>query len=287
MSSAPEPETLGYYDGGISSNLFLNTLVAGAILVGFSVNKKISKNKQVYEPRVEDVAVVNRATPSLHLASFVRDSNSNRNSTGGKAWLQLFDWLPASLAVKDGDLLISSGLSSFLYLSFLKRLIFAFGICSLLSLLVLVPLNSSGGALKQRHLKTNNDGKEYYDFYSGFSEWTINNLADDDNKLWGHACVLLIASCVFYYIIASLAADLYFARKIIRKLTLKTRRQLQPQHSPCRELEALESEKRGEEREGEVSFVNVPECSVLISNLPRGLKNEGVRTDLYMCLSLV
>jgi hypothetical protein len=50
-------------------------------------------------------------------------------------------------------------------------------------------------------------------FFSGFSQWTINNLGRGTDKLWAHLFVFVSVSLAVYWLIHKLARDFYRMRK--------------------------------------------------------------------------
>ena len=95
----------------------------------------------------------------------------------------LFSWVTPSFRITDEDLFDFAGFDIFVYLRFVRLCIKVFALSLPYGLLVLIPLNRSGGANLQ-----------------GMGTLTLGNVEEESDKLWAHLVGVWLYS-IFIYIL--------------------------------------------------------------------------------------
>lgn len=186
---------LNYSDGGILSALTVNVVVAIFLLLLFSLLQTLKSFKPVFSPR----AIPGNFATNMALPETKTLPNPPSKCCG---------WFLAAYKVTDDEILARSGIRSLLFLRFQQTAIKLLAVVTVLSLIVLLPINLSGE--HNRNLAM----QQQVQYESGFYDWTTNNMSIDDSRLWVHFIVLTVVSCVAYFLIFRAVEDFHQIRRV-------------------------------------------------------------------------
>ncbi|XP_021750703.1 CSC1-like protein At3g54510 [Chenopodium quinoa] len=150
---------------GLLASAAINIGLAMAVLCIFSILKKQPSNSFIYYAR--------RLSHQQQPLSFDRFSF--------RRLLPSVSWIPRALRVSEDDILTNSGLDALIIIRLFKFGIRFFVVCSVIGLLILLPLNYYSESSQSNH--------SHY-----MNSFTISNIQAGSNRLWVHfSCLWLIS----------------------------------------------------------------------------------------------
>ncbi|KAM1176140.1 hypothetical protein ACFX2I_028409 [Malus domestica] len=161
----------------------INIGLAIFILTLFSVLKKQPSNAPIYYPRrlSESNCQSHRRIPDF-------DDNYASSPVGFRRFLPSVTWIFRAFRVSEDEILQSNGLDALIIIRLFKFGIRFFVVCSLIGLVVLVPVNYNGDGLAAR-------SDHSLDFFS------ISNISPGSNRLWVHCSCLWFISLYGVYLL--------------------------------------------------------------------------------------
>jgi len=129
----------------------------------------------------------------------------------------LFAWITDTWRIEDHDMLLRVGFESTMYIKFQRMALRLVGITAILTAPVLVPVNLTG-TFNEEKFKAETDQDVIDGYRTGFPDWTVSNMDENDPKLWVHTVVLFILTFVFSSLAAEYAHDYYTTRLLYRSL---------------------------------------------------------------------
>ncbi|KAM1049385.1 hypothetical protein ACFX2C_028494 [Malus domestica] len=161
----------------------INIGLAIFILTLFSVLKKQPSNAPIYYPRrlSESNCQSHRRIPDF-------DDNYASSPVGFRRFLPSVTWIFRAFRVSEDEILQSNGLDALIIIRLFKFGIRFFVVCSLIGLVVLVPVNYNGDGLAARSDHSLN-------FFS------ISNISPGSNRLWVHCSCLWFISLYGVYLL--------------------------------------------------------------------------------------
>ncbi|XP_009354442.2 CSC1-like protein At3g54510 [Pyrus x bretschneideri] len=161
----------------------INIGLAIFILTLFSVLKKQPSNAPIYYPRrlSESNCQSHRRIPDF-------DDNYASSPVGFRRFLPSVTWISRAFRVSEDEILQSNGLDALIIIRLFKFGIRFFVVCSLIGLVVLVPVNYNGDGLTAR-------SDHSLDFFS------ISNISPGSNRLWVHCSCLWFISLYGIYLL--------------------------------------------------------------------------------------
>ena len=163
-----EPTYLGWSDEGISILCAYDFIILICMLIFYSWLKRQDKNVIFFS---------GRADLTSHSAKMAIPKKPHYPRPVHLSW---FNWFRATFQPTYEDILERSGLESVLYLQFLKCMIRITVVAGMLMALVGVPIYASGDANFNTAIVNTVEDPDYEGYYTGFFDWTISNLPDED-----------------------------------------------------------------------------------------------------------
>jgi hypothetical protein len=114
--------------------------------------------------------------------------------------------------VSDEEILVRSGLEAMLFVRFQRTIIYLLLKVAILAGAILIPINSTGN-------ENYNQARELpgSSYSSGFNDWMVTNLSDNDVKLWAHCVVFVITTLLLYQAYDRMMKDLELQRQLYLK----------------------------------------------------------------------
>ncbi|ONI20721.1 hypothetical protein PRUPE_2G030700 [Prunus persica] len=161
----------------------INIGLAIFILTLFSILKKQPSNDPIYFPR--RLSESQRQSQSQS-PSHRRDEN--RSALSLRRFLPSVSWISRAFRVSEDEILQTNGLDALIIIRLFKFGIKFFVVCSLVGLLILLPVNYSG------------DGLTAISHHS-LDSFTISNISPGSNRLWVHFSCLWFISLYGVYLL--------------------------------------------------------------------------------------
>ncbi|XP_019185658.1 PREDICTED: CSC1-like protein At3g54510 isoform X4 [Ipomoea nil] len=98
------------------------------------------------------------------------------------------DWIRRAVRVSEDEIFETHGLDVLVFIRFFKFGINFFVVCSLIGMVVLLPLNYTGSSVKPKS-------------YHSMDAFAISNISSGSNRLWVHFSVLCFVSCYALYLL--------------------------------------------------------------------------------------
>nr|GMD65355.1 CSC1-like protein At3g54510 isoform X1 [Ipomoea batatas] len=98
------------------------------------------------------------------------------------------DWIRRAVRVSEDEILETHGLDVLVFIRFFKFGINFFVVCSLIGMVVLLPLNYTGSSVRPKS-------------YHSMDAFAISNISSGSNRLWVHFSVLCFVSCYALYLL--------------------------------------------------------------------------------------
>ncbi|KAI4319459.1 hypothetical protein MLD38_033054 [Melastoma candidum] len=168
-------------DIGVSAAI--NILSAFAFLVAFAILRLQPVNDRVYFPKWYLKGI--RGSPRA--GRFV----SNFINLDFRTYLRFLNWMPAALKMPEPELIEHAGLDSAAYVRIYLLGLKIFAPITLLSFLVLVPVNWTGDTLETMGNVT----------FSDIDKLSISNIPEKSEKLWAHLLMAYVFTFWTFYVL--------------------------------------------------------------------------------------
>lgn len=106
-----------------------------------------------------------------------------------------FHWVTAAMSMTEEDIVEKIGLEQAMYLRYVRSMLISFGISSILSLFVLMPVYGTGNY----NGKMENSGEDNPSVVSGLRTITLSNVVQKDPRMWATGIVESVSCLVFLY----------------------------------------------------------------------------------------
>lgn len=124
----------------------------------------------------------------------------------------LFGWVRDLYYLDDLTILNRNGLDAVMYLKFERYSLRLLFLVSLVSAVVLVPVNNTGTF--NREISLSNSDIVYL---RGFNDWLVTNIRDASRTLWVHLVVFIIVCVMCFALILQYTRDFYLTRKYFNR----------------------------------------------------------------------
>ncbi|WRX13113.1 CSC1/OSCA1-like [Theobroma cacao] len=159
---------------GLLASAGINIGLALVVLILFSILKKQPSNAPIYYPRP-----LSKRHPITILPP---------DPFSPSRFLPSFSWIPRAFRVTEDEILETSGLDALVVIRLFKFGINFFAVCSLIGLLILLPINYGG----QNDPSTS---------YHSMDSCSISNIERGSNMLWVHVICLWFISFYGLYLL--------------------------------------------------------------------------------------
>uniref|UniRef100_A0A2N9GVW1 CSC1/OSCA1-like 7TM region domain-containing protein n=1 Tax=Fagus sylvatica TaxID=28930 RepID=A0A2N9GVW1_FAGSY len=175
----------------------INSLTAFAFLVAFAILRLQPINDRVYFPKWYLKGIRNNPLSSGALSKFV--------NLDFKMYIRFLNWMPAALRMPEPELIEHAGLDSAVFIRIYLLGLKIFVPITILTLVVLVPVNWTGKTLELKQFKNLS--------FSNIDKLSISNIPTGSKRFWAHLVMSYVCSFWTFYV-------LYMEYKIIATMRL-------------------------------------------------------------------